>query len=123
MLTISFESDNKLTDDFANNKADASPDARWFTASQKSLMFKEGSNYPDKFILGLSFSANKKDQDNAFVFPVGNYFLTDEAFFLDPRNRNNPSCDFTKLELITHESIDYRVKELLKLKAELKKND
>jgi len=119
MLIIEFETKNTVDDDFPNNRADAKPGAKWYVRNQPSLLFKSASKYPDKFLLNLSFSSSENEQKSIGGFTEGRYFLDDEAFFLDPRDRNNPACNFSKLVPVTNASIDSRIQELKDLKLSL----
>ena len=73
--------------------------SRWYTRKQPCLMLKDDSKYPDKFLLTLSFSDSKTDQQAVSAFAVGQYELTDQAHSFD--NRRNPVCDYTKLTPLT----------------------
>lgn len=98
-MIIEFETTELIDDDFPNNKAGAKPGSRWYTRKQPCLMFKDNSKYPDKFLLTLSFSGFKDEQQLATAFAIGQYELTDQAHSFD--NRHNPVCDYTKIKLIT----------------------
>ena len=98
-MIIEFETTDLIDDDFPNNKAGAKEGSRWYTRKQPCLMFKDDSKYPDKFLLTLSFSDSKDDQQSVSAFAVGHYELTDQSHSFD--NRRNPVCDYTKIRLLS----------------------
>jgi hypothetical protein len=97
-MYLQFENNNPIDSDFPNKKLDG---ARWFRRSQECLLFKDGSSYPDKFELTLSFSNNLQDQQSISCFTAGKYELLDTAFGFD--NRRNPIVDFTQIKPISDE--------------------
>ena len=98
-MIIEFETTELVDDDFPNTKAGAKEGARWFTRKQPCLMFKDNSKYPDKFLLTLSFSGSKEEQQSAVAFAVGQYELSDQAHSFD--SRHNPVCDYTKIKALS----------------------
>ena len=69
-MIIEFETTELMDDDFPNMKAGAKEGSRWYTRKQPCLMFKDNSKYPDKFLLTLSFSGSKEEQQSAVAFAV-----------------------------------------------------
>jgi len=73
---------------FANKNGDESKGThQWHIAEQAALIFKDGSKYPDKFTLTLSFSTKESDAINVKPYDVGYYNIPDEAFYVDRNNQ------------------------------------
>jgi len=80
-MTIHIEIETTQIDnvDFPNKNG-----GRWFKRSQPFLLFKSGSNYPDKGELTLSFADNEKDRDSVDTLSKGRYVLDfDKAIYID----------------------------------------
>lgn len=91
-MYIEIENTNIEKNDFPN-KNDSS--ARWYTANQNALFFREGEKHPDKFELVLSFSSSQTEQNAAIALKPGKYTFSDSAYYID--NRNHLQLDANRL--------------------------
>ena len=120
-MYIEIENDRLISNDFGNPPKDSLETSAWYTQDQDAYLFNAYSRFPQKFMLRLSFESTLAKHNSVKAFSAGKYFIAEDSFYFDERNRNKPSIDLSKLELATPESIDVRIKELQDLKAEINK--
>jgi len=80
-MKIEIETTEIINNDFRQKNAQNGD--RWYVRKQPILLFKNGSKYPDKGFLTLSFSDKQSERDNAQTMPQGSYELQETAFYFN----------------------------------------
>jgi hypothetical protein len=91
-MYVEIENQQTIDRDFPNKN---SPGSRWYVREQQGLLFKDGSKYPDKFLIPLSFSSDQSEQQKVGGFSPGQYVFSDDAFTLN--NNSQIVIDGSKL--------------------------
>jgi len=95
MAKIEIEIEEVNHDNFPN-KTDSNK--KWYIASQRALLFKDGEKYPHQFKINLGFSGNEADVINIRPINKGVYNFSEEAFFID--NKQQCQLDASKLKAV-----------------------